>query len=213
MSAEGGSSNGTVGAESGAKIVIETADGEKVVVAEKIARMWGTIDTMLKDLGTDSSDGSEEAEEIPIQKVSAETLRLVIEWCEHYEGTAGPFPPIDDEFADLNFDDSDIDDDDDPQMKEIKFLQNMKIPEWDKEWLKFASKPNPVDSLLDVIEAANYLNIEDLLNLTCKTVGNMMSGKSPEQIREIFGIENDYTPEEEEQLRKEIAWCEGIEAN
>merc|ERR1712014_259291 len=47
-----------------------------------------------------------------------------------------------------------------------------------------------------------------LLDLTCKTVANMIKGKSPEEIRKLFNIKNDFTPEEEEQIRKENAWCE-----
>lgn len=35
----------------------------------------------------------------------------------------------------------------------------------------------------------------------------MLKGKSPEQIREMFGIENDFTPEEEEKIREENRVC------
>ena len=44
--------------------------------------------------------------------------------------------------------------------------------------------------------------------MTCKTVANMIKGKSPDEIRRTFNIKNDFTPEEEEQIRKENAWCE-----
>ena len=57
-------------------------------------------------------------------------------------------------------------------------------------------------------QAANYLDIKPLLDLTCKTVANMIKGKTPEEIRKTFNIKNDFTPEEEEQVRKENAWCE-----
>jgi hypothetical protein len=32
-------------------------------------------------------------------------------------------------------------------------------------------------------------------------------GKTPEEIRQTFNIKNDFTPEEEEQMRKETEWC------
>ena len=60
----------------------------------------------------------------------------------------------------------------------------------------------------DNVQAANYLDIKGLLDVTCKTVANMIKGKSPDEIRRTFNIKNDFTPEEEEQIRKENAWCE-----
>ncbi|CAI9275738.1 unnamed protein product [Lactuca saligna] len=62
-------------------------------------------------------------------------------------------------------------------------------------------------TLFDLILAANYLNIKRLLDLTCQTVADMMKGKTPEEIRKIFHIKNDYTPEEEEEVRRENAWA------
>lgn len=48
--------------------------------------------------------------------------------------------------------------------------------------------------------------VQPLLALTCKAVAEMMKGKTPEQIRATFGIVNDFTPEEEEQVRREHEW-------
>jgi S-phase kinase-associated protein 1 len=63
-------------------------------------------------------------------------------------------------------------------------------------------------TLFDLILAANYMDIKPLLDLTCKTVANEIRGKSPEQIRVRFNIKNDFTPEEEEEVKRENAWCE-----
>ena len=62
-------------------------------------------------------------------------------------------------------------------------------------------------TLFEIILAANYLNMSGLLDLTCMTVANMMKGKTPEEIRKTFNIKNDFTPEEEEEVRKENQWA------
>ncbi|KAL3723699.1 hypothetical protein ACJRO7_035812 [Eucalyptus globulus] len=60
---------------------------------------------------------------------------------------------------------------------------------------------------VDFVKAANYLNIKSLLDLTCQTVADMIKGKTPEEIRKTFSIRNDFTPEEEEEVRRENQWA------
>ena len=62
--------------------------------------------------------------------------------------------------------------------------------------------------LFELILAANYMDIKPLLDLTCATVASMIKGKSPEEIRSTFNITNDFSPEEEAQVREENKWCE-----
>lgn len=80
----------------------------------------------------------------------------------------------------------------------------------DEEKLKsFDSEFVNVDqaTLYDLILGANYLNIKGLLDLTTQTVADMIKGKSVEKIREIFNIKNDFTPEEEAEIRQQNAWA------
>ena len=65
-------------------------------------------------------------------------------------------------------------------------------------------------TLFHTLMAANALDIKPLLDLACKAVADMMKGKTPEEIRAHFNIQNDFTPEEEEEVRRENAWCEDI---
>ncbi|XP_030464129.1 SKP1-like protein 1B [Syzygium oleosum] len=73
---------------------------------------------------------------------------------------------------------------------------------WDAEFVKVDQA-----TLFDLILAANYLNIKGLLDLTCQTVADMIKGKTPEEIRKTFNIKNDFTPEEEEDVRRENQWA------
>ncbi|KAJ4830426.1 hypothetical protein Tsubulata_032911 [Turnera subulata] len=63
------------------------------------------------------------------------------------------------------------------------------------------------DTLFDVLLASNYLDIKNLLDLVCQTVADMIKGKTTEEIRKTFHIKNDYTPEEEEEVRRENQWA------
>ncbi|KAL5995667.1 SCF ubiquitin ligase complex protein SKP1b [Asimina triloba] len=76
------------------------------------------------------------------------------------------------------------------------------LKSWDAEFVKVEQ-----GTLFDLILAANYLNIKSLLDLTCQTVADMIKGKTPEEIRKTFNIKNDFTPEEEEEVRRENQWA------
>ncbi|KAA6400114.1 MAG: putative SCF ubiquitin ligase [Streblomastix strix] len=60
--------------------------------------------------------------------------------------------------------------------------------------------------LFAVVIAANYLDIKPLLDLTCAAIANNLKGKTPEEIRREYNIENDLTPEDEEEIKAESAW-------
>lgn len=62
--------------------------------------------------------------------------------------------------------------------------------------------------LFELILAANYMDIKPLLDLSCATVASYIKGKTPEEIRTLFNIVNDFTPEEEAQVREENKWVE-----
>lgn len=76
------------------------------------------------------------------------------------------------------------------------------VKAFNKEFL-----PTDNGQLFELILAANYLNIKSLLDITCQAVADQIRGKTPQQIRENFGIENDFTPEEEEEVRRENQWA------
>ena len=62
--------------------------------------------------------------------------------------------------------------------------------------------------LFELILAANYLNINPLLELSCAKVASLIKNKTIPEIRKFFSIENDFTPEEEAQIMEENKWAE-----
>lgn len=118
-------------------------------------------------------------EPVPLPNVNAAILNKVIQWATYHKDDP---PVVEDEEKEKRTDD---------------------ISSWDADFLKLDQ-----GTLFELILAANYLDIKGLLDVTCKTVANMIKGKTPEEIRKTFNITNDFTPEEEEQIRRENEWCE-----
>jgi S-phase kinase-associated protein 1 len=87
--------------------------------------------------------------------------------------------------------------------EEVKDPANYTVNQWDADFIKVDQA-----TLFEIILAANYLDIRSLLDLSCKTVADMIKGRTPEEIRKTFNIKNDFTPEEEAQVRKENEWVE-----
>ena len=57
------------------------------------------------------------------------------------------------------------------------------------------------------VQAANYLHIKNVFDLTCQNVENILKGVTLEEIRKYFNIKNDFSPEEEEEIRHENPWA------
>ncbi|KAI9013948.1 E3 ubiquitin ligase complex SCF subunit sconC [Phycomyces nitens] len=91
----------------------------------------------------------------------------------------------------------------DPVTQDDQERRNTDIEEWDQKYMEVDQ-----ETLFDIILAANYLDIKPLLDVGCKTVANMIKGKSAEDIRKTFNIVNDFTPEEAAQIKKENEWAE-----
>uniref|UniRef100_A0A668UHN0 S-phase kinase-associated protein 1 n=1 Tax=Oreochromis aureus TaxID=47969 RepID=A0A668UHN0_OREAU len=86
-----------------------------------------------------------------------------------------------------------------PEDDENKEKRTDDIPVWDQEFLKLSlcTLSPPPSLLLQLIHISVF-----------STVANMIKGKTPEEIRKTFNIKNDFTEEEEAQVRKENQWCE-----
>ncbi|PIA16717.1 E3 ubiquitin ligase SCF complex, Skp subunit [Coemansia reversa NRRL 1564] len=126
-------------------------------------------------------DLGETEDAIPLPNVTSKVLEKVIEYCEHHKHDP---PVIKDEYDDL------------PKRSDD-------ISPWDEQYMKIDQ-----EMLFEILLASNYMDIKPLLDLGCKTVANMIRGKSAEEIRKMFNIVDDFTPEEKEQIKKENEWAE-----
>ena len=115
-------------------------------------------------------------QEILIKDVEGKTLSKVIEYLKYHvneEPKEIPKPLPD------------------PDLKQI-------LSEWDYNYIS----PLPIEDAVDLINAANYLDISDLVNLAAAKLASEMVNCTKEEAREKFGVKNDMTEEELEEFKK-----------
>ncbi|XP_043707818.1 SKP1-like protein 1A [Telopea speciosissima] len=76
------------------------------------------------------------------------------------------------------------------------------LQKWEAEYLDIDQQV-----IYELMLAANYLDINRLLDIEPEKVASMIRGRTREQIWEVFYIKNDFTPAEEEEIRKENPWA------
>ncbi|KAH0773461.1 hypothetical protein KY290_010598 [Solanum tuberosum] len=76
------------------------------------------------------------------------------------------------------------------------------LKSFDQDFLKMSQS-----ELVGALLAANFFDDTQLKEVIIQGFSDRIKGKSIEEICEVFGIVNDYTPEEEEEVRRENSWA------
>lgn len=159
-------------------VILESQDNVQITVDKKAAQCSILIKNMIEDVGEDPEHP------IPLPNVDSATLKKIVEYCERHKND--PAPQGEDKEAVLG-----------PAKSGLATADK-----WDTDFIALDT-----EELFAIILAANYLDIKGLLDLGCSKVADMLKGKTVEQIRTMFNIENDFTPEEEEKIKKENEWA------
>lgn len=152
-----------------------------------------TLRQMVDDLG------EEMGHIIRLTNMTTPILRLVKEWLVQYHSGCATF---------------------DPETADTTSGKEAMCAEINSEWgqVFWAKVCTPIGtpgeegymtkgSLKDLTLAANYLDIPYLIHMTTQVWANFIKGKTPDQIRETFEIEDDFTEEEKEQVLRENEWA------
>jgi S-phase kinase-associated protein 1 len=118
--------------------------------------------------------------EVPLHNVKSSILEKIIKYLEYYKDTEPR--EIEKPLPSNNF--------------------NECVDSWDYNFIDLE-----LDVIFEMILAANYMDIKSLMELASSKVASIIKGKTPEDIRKTFNIQNDFTPEEEAQIREENQWC------
>ena len=118
----------------------------------------------------------EDNTEVPLPDVNGKTLKRIVDYLIHYENSEPKSIP-----------------------KPLKNSQIEDILEkWDYEYIISVE----LEDSIDLLNAANYMDIAPLLQLTCCRIASEMIDRPVEEVRKIFGIESDMTQEEMDEIDK-----------
>eukprot|EP00818_Percolomonas_sp_WS_P010197 CAMPEP_0117449130 /NCGR_PEP_ID=MMETSP0759-20121206/7781_1 /TAXON_ID=63605 /ORGANISM="Percolomonas cosmopolitus, Strain WS" /LENGTH=131 /DNA_ID=CAMNT_0005241585 /DNA_START=338 /DNA_END=733 /DNA_ORIENTATION=+ len=126
---------------------------------------------LVKDMLEEELEEGEQPS-IPLPNVESATFEKILEFVNHHWNN--PIKEIE---------------------KPLKSDFNEMISDWDK---KFLESMDDV-LLVDVINASNYLNIKDLLEMTCAKVAAGLKGKPVSELRRMFMREDEEDEEEGEE--------------
>jgi S-phase kinase-associated protein 1 len=170
-------------------VTLISQDGYKETVERHIIGHMKLVTDMLDDADDDDEP------QIPLNNITKDVLLKVIEfarnnWNIDEEEIEKPLKShVEDAISNQN---------------NINFLKSLvKEPENGKDLL-----PEHVKLLVDLITAANYLNMSNLLNLLAAKIASLIKGKTPEQIRLMLDLEDDLTEQQKQQIREENKWVE-----
>ncbi|KAF7801366.1 SKP1-like protein 14 [Senna tora] len=164
------------------KIPMKTSDGVSFHVDAEVVMEMETLRTFIED------DSSRELTMIPLPNVTGDVLTKVIDYIKtHIE--------FKEKAKMYNNNNKRVD-----SGKYGTFTEE--ATSYDSNYLKNLDNY----AILELLMAANYLNVKDLLDFLNQGIANRIKNKSVEYVRKFFGIENDFTPEEEQAIRLENSW-------
>ena len=164
-------------------VILRSKDGDTYEIPASAACLSQLVKTTIECNSDDDEEDDEETflEPIDLPKVGSNCLERVVSFCIHYENE--PMLPID------------------ASTKNEDTLEKIVTQTWYQDFIIDMDQT----MVFELLTAANYMEIQPLLDLTCITVSIGFLGKSAEEIREILKIPK-MTAEEEAQARKDHRW-------
>ena len=179
------------------EVTLVSSDGQEFKLPEKIASLSGLVKSTIggtkndgeadddEGVSGDEDEGNDENLVIPLGNVSGDHLADVVKFMEFY--VKNPMPEIEK-----------------PIISAEKFVEGL-----GDDFYRDFTKRNQ-EYIFDMISAANFMDVAPLLDLMCASIAALLKGKTPEQIKETFGIDADFTPEEEAKVAEENPWLEEL---
>ncbi|KAL3082812.1 hypothetical protein niasHS_010614 [Heterodera schachtii] len=162
------------------EVFCECLGGERVSVRASLMFQSQAFDDMWKSLNVNTNELPDDFV-FPMTSVPVPVFKKIINWMESHVGQQVP------EFEE------------DPNTRERKwFVQT----DFEKDFFKVE-----VEELVDFLNASNFLNLQSLYRHSCQAMAALLKDRSPEEIRDLLGIEDDLTEEQKAEIRRKNVWC------
>ena len=127
-------------------------------------------------------DDSGLTEEIPLDQVTKPILTLILSYCEHhsYSIPTEVKKPL-------------------PSPKFSEAIED----QWDFQFVQGLTD----DILIELVLAANYMDCKPILDLCCGYIASKFKGKDVAELRNEYGIAEEFSPDEEDRLKQENSWA------
>lgn len=183
---------------------LKSKDGKRFTISSTEASCSNALRVMLEaNAGTNDSSN----EFIQLRSIDGQMLALVIDWCRiHCKDNHKWLTNKDrnrsvierNQFRGVgvdNVDTGETDDDEDQSFEQ----HEPELTDWDKSFLGSFSE----EQLLRLTHAANYLDVRSLYSACCRTIAKRWEGKKVDELRKMYGIEDDFSSDEEHQMIQE----------
>uniref|UniRef100_A0A915EBG0 Skp1-related protein n=1 Tax=Ditylenchus dipsaci TaxID=166011 RepID=A0A915EBG0_9BILA len=157
-----------------------SSTSQEVVVTTKDGDQL-TVDASLlrqcKALGL--TEGANQPANLTVNEVSTKIFKKVLEWCDEHKDAIEPVVQ------------------NDPVTGLRKWFT---LTAYEKSFFDV-----PLDDIVELLTAANYLNLNTMYLFGCQSMADLINNESPEEFRQLF--DPDMTEEEKEAIRRENVWC------
>lgn len=143
------------------------------------------VDAELSELLKGTMNDYPKDSSIPLPEVNSKEGERIVEFLEHCKGKAPkeiekPLPTA--------------------NLKELLTGED----EWYFEYISKFS----IEEIADLVVAANFMEIQPLIDLCCAKIASLCKDKTEEEILKNFNITESFTEEEKAKIREENKWIE-----
>ena len=176
------------------EVLLQASDGEPVRVLYRLVKRFNIIKEMVEE------DESDDLPVVPLALVTRSVLDDVLEFATYADGAPLYLPekPIRE---------NDI---------EKLFAKDPKLVELIK---KLTTKKSDLSAFFDFVLAVNYLDDENMLDLTCAVIASFIANKTPDEIAAFFNYGPDMKGQKLQEAIDELkklpdnAWVYGVKSS